>query len=89
MVSRTLALGQPLDVFQEIVMTQLDCVVRSTFSTPLTGEEISLINRAVQVLERKLFQRDGWITQPNQVTDYLRLKLAGQPNELFGILLLD
>jgi DNA repair protein RadC len=70
-------------------MTQFDGAAESAFSTPLTGKERQQIHQAVQLLESKLFQRDGWITDPSQVPDYLRLKLAGQPNELFGILLLD
>jgi DNA repair protein RadC len=79
----------PFYFFQEFVMTQSYGVAESTFSTPLTGKERQLINQAVQLLESKLFRLEGWITDPSQVPDYLRLKLAGQPNELFGILLLD
>lgn len=70
-------------------MTQPNSAAETTFSPPLTGDEQTLIDRALQVLERRLFQREGWLTDPSQVSEYLRLKLAGQPNELFGVLLLD
>ncbi|HDC4501865.1 DNA repair protein RadC [Enterobacter asburiae] len=70
-------------------MTQPSGNAETTFSPPLTATEKQLINQAMKLLEERLFQREGWITDPGQVPDYMRLKLAGEPNELFSILLLD
>ena len=65
------------------------CKIETRPPAPLTVRERQLINRAIHLLESRLFQRDGRITEPSQVADYLRLKLAGEPNEVFGVLLLD
>ncbi|MEK1940666.1 MAG: hypothetical protein AAAB16_09855 [Pseudomonas sp.] len=46
-------------------MTQSYGAAESAFSTPLTGKERRLISQAVQLLESKLFQREGWITDPD------------------------
>ncbi|WP_446027562.1 JAB domain-containing protein [Lelliottia amnigena] len=70
-------------------MTQLETLAESASISLLTDSEKRFIRKAVQLLEDRLFQREGWITDPRQVPDYLRLKLAGEPNELFGLLLLD
>ena len=70
-------------------MLQFYPTPETTCSTQLSVREHKLIQMAVQVLERRIFQREGVVSDPAHVQHYLRLKLAGQINEAFGILLLD
>ncbi|MDA8520385.1 RadC family protein [Acidovorax sp. NCPPB 4044] len=64
-------------------------VLASTSAPAFSVQERRLIYRAIEVLERKLFQREAHIPSPEALFDYLRLKLAREPNELFGAVFLD
>lgn len=55
----------------------------------LTAQETRLVHRALHVLERRIFQREAKISSPQALFDYLRLKLAGEPHEVFGVVFLD
>lgn len=64
-------------------------VLASTSTPAFSVQENRLIYRAIEVLERKLFQREAYIPSPEALFDYLRLKLAREPNEIFGAVFLD
>lgn len=51
--------------------------------------EDPLIRRAIGVLEERLFKRGAALTSPAAVREYLRLKLAGEPLEVFAVVFLD
>lgn len=58
-------------------------------STDLTINEDNLIHQALSVLEQRVFQRGPHLESSKDVRDYLRLKLAGEKNEVFAVLFLD
>lgn len=55
----------------------------------LTAQETRLVHRALHVLERRMFQREAKISSPRALFDYLRLRLAGESHEVFGVVFLD
>ncbi len=70
-------------------------------STPLTLIETSdveadriihenqLIDQALQILDRRLFTRGPILAAPDTVAFYLKLHLAQQEHEVFGVIFLD
>lgn len=48
-----------------------------------------IIQQAITLLERRLFPGGPYLTSPNAVRDYLRLKLAAEPNEVFSAIFLN
>ena len=61
----------------------------ATPSTALSVQEEHLIHHALRVLEQHLFKHGPCLIDPQSVRDYLRLKLAGEKNEVFAVLFLD
>lgn len=61
----------------------------ATPSTALSVQEEHLIHHALCVLEQHLFKHGPCLIDPQSVRDYLRLKLAGEKNEVFAVLFLD
>ena len=61
----------------------------ATPPTALTVNEAQLINQALRVMEQRLFQRGPHLVDTHSVRQYLRLKLAGEQNEVFAVLFLD
>ncbi|MDA8446444.1 RadC family protein [Paracidovorax valerianellae] len=57
----------------------------SVFSTP----ERRLIQRAITLLERRMFQRGVHLDNPQDVFDFLRLRLGGESHEVFAAVFLD
>jgi DNA repair protein RadC len=55
-------------------------------SAPLTEEAI--LSQASQILESR-FSRSHYLRSPGATRDYLRIFMANQPRELFGMVLLD
>lgn len=53
------------------------------------AREDRLIQRAITVLEKRLFHRELPLTNHIDVRRYIRLKLAPEPNEVFAVLFLD
>ncbi len=53
----------------------------------MTDDQI--IRSAIAILESRLVDTDGQISSPNDVQNYVTLKLAGRKSEVFGLLLLD
>jgi DNA repair protein RadC len=54
-----------------------------------TQHEEWLIARAIEITERRIFQRGDTLQNPSEVRDFLQVKLAGEPNEVFSVLFLD
>ncbi|MBK1630649.1 DNA repair protein RadC [Thiohalocapsa halophila] len=55
----------------------------------LDTDERALIQRAIACLEAHYHVRKEALTSPDETRDYLKLRLAGVPYEVFAILLLD
>lgn len=51
--------------------------------------EEPLIQRAIDMLEERLFKREASLTSSFAVREYLRLKLAGEALEVFAVVFLD
>ena len=51
--------------------------------------EDPLIREAIGVLEKHMFTRGAKLADPASVREYLRLKLAGEPLEVFAVVFLD
>lgn len=66
-----------------------DAPASVTPSTTLTVNEAQLVDQALRTLEQRLFQRGPRLVDPHNVSRYLRLKLAGEQNEVFAVLFLD
>lgn len=67
----------------------LDAPASAAPSTALTVNEAQLVHHALRVMEQRLFQRGPYFADPQNVRDYLRLKLASEKNEVFAVLFLD
>lgn len=65
-----------------------DAPLAST-ETLLIARENKLIQRALAVLEQRLFQRGPCLANPSDVRNYLRMQLAPQDREVFAVLYLD
>ncbi|UQI28507.1 DNA repair protein RadC [Pseudomonas bijieensis] len=48
-----------------------------------------LIKQAISILEKRIFKRGPYLKAPQDVRDYLRLRLAGETQEVFSALFLD
>jgi DNA repair protein RadC len=55
----------------------------------LADDERTLIQQAIACLEARYHVRKEVLTSPQATRDYLKLRLAGVPYEVFAILLLD
>ncbi|MFC3943700.1 DNA repair protein RadC [Pseudomonas gingeri NCPPB 3146 = LMG 5327] len=53
------------------------------------AEEDRVIERAMQILDRRLFTREGSLLNPLQVGSYLKMKLAAVDHEVFAVVFLD
>ncbi|OLU25521.1 DNA repair protein RadC [Pseudomonas sp. PA15(2017)] len=54
-----------------------------------TIRENQVIEEAMQILDRRLFSRGPELTSPDDVANYLKLKLARLEHEVFSVLFLD
>ncbi|HBP0979009.1 DNA repair protein RadC [Comamonas sp. Y6] len=48
-----------------------------------------IIQKAIEVLEQRMFKAGPLLERPQAVKDYLRLKLVAEPNEVFAILFMN
>ncbi|WP_193073473.1 JAB domain-containing protein [Pseudomonas sp. FME51] len=48
-----------------------------------------IIQRALMILEGRMFQRGPKLQRPHDVRDFLRIKLVPEPNEVFSVIFLD
>lgn len=54
----------------------------------ITDVEAGIISQALKILESKMAQGPK-LTSPSMVREYLKLKVGGNHNEVFGVVLLD
>jgi DNA repair protein RadC len=52
-------------------------------------DEDAIIQRAIALIERRCFKRGPILNSPQVVREFLQLKLAAEPNEVFAVLFLD
>jgi len=53
------------------------------------AQEDTIITEAKAILDRRLFTRSRQLQSPDEVRDYLKLKLASEPNEVFAAIFMD
>lgn len=58
-------------------------------AVPSNQRDDWLIRQAITLLERRIFKAGPALLGPADVRDYLRLKLAAEPNEIFVAVFLD
>lgn len=64
--------------------------VHTLENTDFVGaHEDAIITEAKAILDRRLFTRGRGLHSPNDVRDYLKLKLASEPNEVFAVIFVD
>lgn len=56
---------------------------------PTSQSDDWIIHQAIALLERRIFSESTVLGSPSEVRDYLRLKLTGEPNEVFAVIFLD
>jgi DNA repair protein RadC len=61
----------------------------SLFNLLDTQHEDWIIARAIEITERRVFQRGDTLQNPPEVRDFLQVKLAGERNEVFSVVFLD
>jgi DNA repair protein RadC len=61
----------------------------SLFNLLDSQHEDWIIARAVEITERRLFERSVTLQNPSEVRDFLRFKLNRERNEVFSVLVLD
>ena len=64
--------------------------VHTLDSTSASGaQEDTIITEAKAILDRRLFSRSRQLQSPDEVRDYLKLKLASELNEVFAAIFMD
>lgn len=58
-------------------------------TSAIRAREDEIIAEAKVILDQRLFTRGRGLHSPDDVRDYLKLKLAPEPNEVFAIILVD
>ncbi|WP_431033344.1 RadC family protein [Pseudomonas yamanorum] len=69
--------------------TQLTLIETPDFEVDRIAEENRVIDEALHILDRRLFTRGPDLTSPDAVASFLKLHLAQQEHEVFGVILLD
>lgn len=69
--------------------TQLTLIETSDVEADRIAQENQLIDEALHILDRRLFTRGPNLTSPDAVASYLKLHLAPQEHEVFGVIFLD
>ena len=65
-----------------------DSCVEPRFA-PMSQSDDWIIRQAIALLEQRVFKKGPSLERPAAVKDYLRLKLAAEPNEIFAIVFLN
>ena len=65
-----------------------DSCVEPRFA-PMSQSDDWIIRQAIALLEQRVFKTGPSLERPAAVKDYLRLKLAAEPNEVFAIVFLN
>ncbi len=69
--------------------TQLTLIETSEVEADRIVQENRVIDEALHILDRRLFTRGPELTSPNAVACFLKLQLAQQEHEVFGVVFLD
>ncbi|ROM97920.1 RadC family protein [Pseudomonas brassicacearum] len=69
--------------------TQLTLIETSNAEADRIVLENQLIDEALHILDRRLFTRGPSLTSPDAVASYLKLHVAHQEHEVFGVMFLD
>ena len=69
--------------------TQFTLIETSDFEADRIVQENQVIDEALHILDRRLFARGPNLTSPDTVASYLKLHLAQQEHEVFGVIFLD
>ncbi len=69
--------------------TQRTLIETSDVEADRIAQENQLIDEALHILDRRLFTRGPNLTSPDTVASYLKLHLAQQEHEVFGVIFLD
>ena len=69
--------------------TQLTLIETSDVEADRIVQENQVIDEALHILDRRLFARGPNLTSPDAVASYLKLHLAQQEHEVFGVIFLD
>jgi DNA repair protein RadC len=56
---------------------------------PITAHENEIIQQASQILDRRLFTQEATLETVADVASYLKLKLAAEEHEVFGVIFLN
>ncbi|AZF15506.1 MULTISPECIES: DNA repair protein RadC [Pseudomonas] len=68
---------------------QLTLIETSDFEADRIVQENQLIDEALHILDRRFFARGPILTSPDTVAAYLKLRLAQQDHEVFGVIFFD
>jgi DNA repair protein RadC len=66
--------------------TQLMLIENMDFEADRIAQENRVIDKALLILDRRLFSRGPDLTSPDAVAAYLKLQLAQQEHEVFGVI---
>lgn len=69
--------------------TQLTLIETLDFEADRIIQENQVIDDALHILDRRMFTRGPILTSPDTVAAYLKLHLAQQEHEVFGVIFLD
>ncbi len=69
--------------------TQLMLIEHTDFEADRIAQENRVVDEALHILDRRLFSRGPDLASPNAVAAYLKLHLAQQEHEIFGVIFLD
>ncbi|QXH69400.1 JAB domain-containing protein [Pseudomonas asgharzadehiana] len=69
--------------------TQLTLIEASDVEADRIAQENQLIDEALHILDRRLFTRGPSLTSPDAVASYLKLYVAPQEHEVFGVIFFD
>ncbi|MFL9883185.1 JAB domain-containing protein [Paraburkholderia agricolaris] len=65
------------------------CIVHDALAHAFSPDNSTVVDRAIRHIEARIFRRNGLLCSPEDVHDYVRLKLAGEPAEIFAAVFLD
>ena len=69
--------------------TQLTLIETPDFEADRIAQENRVIEEALHILDRRLFTRGPDLNSPDSVASFLKLQLAQQEHEVFGVIFLD
>lgn len=69
--------------------TQLTLIEIDDVEADRITQENRVIDEALHILDRRLFTRGPELTSPDAVASFLKLQLAQQEHEVFGVIFLD